>query len=108
MTDEQQLLAAAERITAGLVYAEDAEMLAEHVRSTVRADDSEPVTIEWLNELELPCRGAVAVRMERDGFHLMVPGPPTNGIAGLMDWVCPNVATRGQVRQLITALKGTP
>lgn len=96
---------AADRIEAD---AERVAALQSRLARYEQPDDAELVDIRWLEKLELPCRGAIAVRLCDDGFHLMVSGRPSEGIAGLNDWVCPHVATRGQVRRLIQALRGEP
>ena len=79
-----------------------------NLRTEHPADDSEQVTIDWLNTLyRVPCGplSMLSIRLGHDGLiYLMAPGKQTEGIGGISDYVSPKPATRGDVRRLCAAL----
>jgi len=122
MTDEQK--AAVERLRAGRyddhkrqdmfnfsrIRMNDCVELAHLYLDEHPADDADPADYDWLNALrsenDQPL-SMLAVRLCDDGFHLMAPGRPSEGIDGLNDYVAPHPATKGDVRRLCAAL-GVP
>jgi hypothetical protein len=70
-------------------------------------DDETLLDTDWLRTLNRADGGPlnmVCVRLCDDGFHLMAPGKVTEGISGMLDYVSPRPATRGDVRRLCQAL----
>lgn len=70
------------------------------------ADDEELASIQWLKGLSRDGGdlSMLCVRLVDDKIHLMAPGKVTEGIGGLLDYVSPRPATRGDLRLLCRAL----
>lgn len=70
------------------------------------ADDGDVAGIDWLNNLRRKGGNMswLRVRLCDDGLHLMGMGPVSEGVEGLMDYVAPTVATKGDIRGLAKIL----